>query len=133
MSHIIGIDPTRPPPPPPRYVAVDWNEWRYELVLWEEYRAIEERERALGTCEVPPHAKALRRRGGGRRERVGKANVDPALATARRILVEQRVVTAAASLLMTPMQLSEAIEDLQRRLDAKESIGMEPTMKEDER
>jgi len=43
------------------------------------------------------------------------------------------VVTAAASLLMTPMQLSEALEDLQRRLSAKESIGMDPTMKEEER
>lgn len=124
MSTILGINPERQQPAASRYVAVDWDRWHYRLVLYECIEAELEKERRLGTATVPDQCKVLRRRGGGPEVHVRGKQGDAEVSEIRSVLVKARVVTAAASELMTKRELRAAMLDLRARLEACAGIGV---------
>lgn len=131
MTPLLGVNPSRPAPAPVARVAVNYDAWRYKLVLWEEYSREEERERHLGSATVPVQCKTLRRRGGGPEVHIRDSKDDPAMKEARSVLVKARVVTAANAELMTKRELRAALRDLRGRIEARIGIGLDPTGEEE--
>lgn len=121
---LLGLNPSRPAPLPRNLVVVDWDRWHYHLTMYECLSEAMEKEKRLGSATVPVQCKTLRRRGGGPEVHVRGKEGDPEVNDMRSVLVKARVVTAAASELMTKRELRAAMKDLRARLEACAGIGV---------
>jgi hypothetical protein len=124
----LGIDPGRPPPAPRNLVAIDFNRWREDVVLWEYIEQLAREEQARGTCDlvagplkrrhaVPGSPPTAKRYSGGRPRDL----TDP-VEQAKAILASQRVATWGSLDEMSEDQIRVALADLEKRLRTRSAI-----------
>jgi hypothetical protein len=126
VTTILGLNPNRPAPAPPRRVAVDYNEWHIELVMWEYGEELLKRQRAAGRVNVPRSCRSMRRPPAAETAAVKPTALSAALEEGREILVKARVVTRTVAELLSARDIRTLLTDLKRRIDTRQQMGIAP-------